>query len=274
MKLILMGTPSFVVPIFDKVADAHEVVAVFTRAPKPVGRKQIITKSPVHIWAENRGIKVYTNINEFNNPEIQNQKSTINYILVISYGVILRENVLNFAPCINIHPSDLPKYRGPSPIITAIYNGDEQSAVCLMQIVPEIDSGDILMRQEFIIGENETLKEIESKVSEISTSIVLEYLRTPEKYPPVSQIGIPSFTRKFTGKDEVIDWSQSSKQIHNQVRSITGRTKINGIDVKILETKIIDGKLEILRIQPAGKKPMRWTDFKNGLRGEKIEIGK
>lgn len=274
MKLILMGTPSFVVPIFDKVADAHEVVAVFTRAPKPVGRKQIITKSPVHIWAENRGIKVYTNINEFNNPEIQNQKSTINYILVISYGVILRENVLNFAPCINIHPSDLPKYRGPSPIITAIYNGDEQSAVCLMQIVPEIDSGDILIRQEFIIGENETLKEIESKVSEISTSMVLEYLHTPEKYPPVSQIGIPSFTRKFTGKDEVIDWSQNPKQIHNQVRSITGRTKINGIDVKILETKIIDGKLEILRIQPAGKKPMRWTDFKNGLRGEKIEIGK
>jgi methionyl-tRNA formyltransferase len=193
---------------------------------------------------------------------------------VVSYGVILRDNVLSFAPCINIHPSDLPKYRGPSPMITPIYNGDSESAVCLMNLSAEIDSGDILMRQKFEIGENETLAEIESKVSEISAPMVLEYLRESEKYPPIPQTGTPSFTRKFTSADEIIDWSRSPKQIHDQVRSIGGRTKINGIDVKIIETKITDGKLEILRIQPAGKKPMGWKDFVNGLRGERIEFGK
>ncbi len=274
MKLILMGTSNWAVRVFYKVSKSHEIVAVFTRAPKPVGRKQIITKSPVHEWAENCGIKVYTNINDFNNPEIQNLKSEINYILVASYGVILRENVLNFAKCINIHPSDLPKYRGPSPMITAIYNGDTRSAVCLMKLAAAVDSGDILMRQEFNIGENETALEIESRVSDIAAPMVLEYLRAPEKYPPMPQNGTPSFTRKFTSADEIIDWSRTPKQIHNQIRSITGRTKINGIDVKILETKITDEKLEIVRIQPSGKKPMDWKDFVNGLRGADIEFGK
>lgn len=274
MKLILMGTSDFVVPIFDRVADAHEIMAVFTRGPKPVGRKQIITKSPVHIWADSRGIKVFTNINDFDTEEIKKQKSEIDYILVISYGVILRENVLDFAKCINIHPSDLPKYRGPSPIISAIYNGDVDSAVCLMNLSSAVDAGDVLMRKKFGIGENETLVDTESQVSEIATSMVLEYLCAPEKYPPVPQSGQPSWTRKFTGADEIIDWARTPKQIHDQIRSIGGRTKINGMDVKILETKIADGKLEILRIQPAGKKPMAWKDFMNGLRGAQIEFGK
>ena len=268
MKLILMGTPSFVVPIFDKIANEHEIIAVFTRAPKPVGRKQAITKSPVHEWADNRAIKVYTNINDFD------LAGKPDYIVVIAYGVILRDNILNFAPCINIHPSDLPKYRGPSPMATAIYNGDEQSAVCLMKIAPEIDGGDILMRQEFLIGENETSAEIENRVSQISAPMILEYLCAPEKYPSVPQTGTPSFTRKFTSADEIIDWSRTPKQIHDQIRSITGRTKINGINVKILETKITDEKLEIMRIQPSGKKPMGWKDFVNGLRGADIEFGK
>lgn len=263
-----MGTPSFVVPIFDKIANAHEIVAVFTRGPKPVGRKHIITKSPVHEWAETRGIKVYTNINDFD------LAGKPDYIIVAAYGVILRDNVLSAAPCINIHPSDLPKYRGPSPMATAIYNGDAHSAVCLMKLSDEVDAGDILMRQEFMIGENETLTEIEARVSEISAPMVLEYLRAPEKYPPMPQIGMSSFTRKFTSADEIIDWSRTPEQIHNQIRSITGRTKINRIDVKILETKITGGELEIIRIQPSGKKSMGWKDFVNGLRGAEIEFGK
>ena len=116
MKLVLMGTNSFVVPIFEAIRNAgHEIMAVFTRAPKPTGRKQVLTPSPVHVWADAHGLTVHTNINEYN--------YTPDMVVVISYGVILRENVLSSAPVINIHPSLLPKYRGPSPIRTALYNG-------------------------------------------------------------------------------------------------------------------------------------------------------
>ena len=267
MKLVLMGTNDFVVPIFDAVLNAgHEIVAVFTRAPKPVGRKQVLTPSPVHTWADMHGLPVYTNIRDYNfSPDMT---------VVVSYGVILRDNVLDSAPCVNIHPSDLPKYRGPSPICTAIYNGDTTSAVCLMQITAEMDAGDVYMRREFDIGENDTNADVEHRVSEIGADMLVKYLANPSEYHPVPQSGTPTFTRKFTGADEIIDWTRSPREIHNLVRALgAGRTRINGVDVKILETRVEDGLLKILRIQPAGKKPMDWKSFCNGLRGAEIKFG-
>lgn len=268
MKLVLMGTPEFVVPMFDAIYNAgHEIMAVFTRGPKPVGRKQILTKSPVHMWAESKNIPVYNRASEYNfSPDM---------VVVVSYGVILRDNVLSSAPCINIHPSNLPQYRGASPIKTAIYNGDAHSTVCLMQITPEMDAGDVYMRRDFEIGENETNDNIESRVSKIGADMLVEYLSHPSEYAPVPQTGTPTFTHKWTGADEIIDWSRGARAVHNQIRALgAGRTKINGTDVKILRTRIAqNGELEILQIQPAGGRPMDWKSFVNGLRGQTIKIG-
>lgn len=267
MKLVLMGTNAFVVPIFDAIKNAgHEILAVFTRAPKPMGRKQVLTPSPVHVWANENGLTVHTNINEYNyNPDM---------VVVISYGVILRDNVLNSAPVINIHPSLLPKYRGPSPIRTAIYNGDEKSAVCLMAVTPEMDAGDIYMCREFDIGIDDTNDDIECRVSQIASNMLIEYLSNPSAYSATPQVGAPTFTRKWTGNDEIIDWSRGNVAAHNQIRALgAGRTKINGMDVKILKTRLSGDNLEILQLQPSGKKPMDWKSFVNGLRGAEIKIG-
>ena len=104
--------------------------------------------------------------------------------------------------------------------------------------------------------------------------MIVEYLNAPEKYKPVAQSGTPTFTRKFTSSDEVIDWAKSANEIHNQIRAIgAGRTKINGIDVKILETRVENGELKIVTVQPVGKKPMDWKSFVNGLRGADVKIG-
>jgi len=100
-------------------------------------------------------------------------------------------------------------------------------------------------------------------------------LAKSDYYPAAPQCGDITFTRKWTGDDEIIDWSRGDMAIHNQIRALgSGRTKINGIDVKILRTRICNGKLEILSIQPAGKKPMDWKSFVNGLRGADIVLGK
>ena len=180
MKVVLMGTNAFVVPMFQAIKNAgHEIMAVFTRAPKPAGRKKVLTPSPVHLWALENGLTVHTNINEYNySPDM---------VVVISYGVILRDNVLNSAPCINIHPSLLPRYRGPSPIRTAIYNGDKTSAVCLMAVTPELDAGDIYMCREFDIGENDTNEIVEDTVSKIGSAMLVEYLSDPSAFAPVQQ---------------------------------------------------------------------------------------
>lgn len=267
MKLVLMGTNAFVVSIFDALRTAgHDILAVYTAAPAPQGRRRVLTPSPVHAWAAAHGIPVLHSARDFNyRPD---------FTVVVSYGEILRDNVLSVAPCVNIHPSDLPKYRGPSPIRTAIYNGDRTGAVCLMKVTPELDAGDVYIRRSFEIGENETNDDIERRVSEIGAGMLTEFLAAPDKFPPMPQVGQPTFTRKFTGADQVIDWSRGAAVIHNQIRALgAGRTKINGADVKILDTRVNGDKLDILRIQPAGGKPMDWASFINGHRGAELKIG-
>lgn len=269
MKLILMGTNDFVVPVFDDLANKHDIIGVFTRAPKPMGRKHILTPSPVHQWADTRGLLVHTSIKEFDSIT---EKPDM--IIVMSYGVILRDNVLSAAKCINIHPSSLPKYRGPSPIKTAILNGDTDMDVCLMNMVAEMDAGDIYMRKNITIDENDTNADVENKVSKITIEILNEYIANPDKFVATPQNGEPTFTRKFNGDDEIIDWNKSPRQIHNQIRALCcGRTKINGIDVKILKTHINNNALEITQIQPAGKNAMDWKSFVNGLHGAEIKYG-
>jgi methionyl-tRNA formyltransferase len=257
-----MGTPSFVAPIFDRIACAHDVVAVFTRAPKPVGRKQEVQKSPVHVWAESRGIPVYTDIKEIE------KAPRPDFIIVAAYGVILKQDVLDFAPCLNVHYSLLPKYRGANPVAAAILNGDVESGVCLQKMALELDTGDILMLEKFPIGENETTDEVRVKASAIAAEMLCRFLDDPAAWPPVPQSGEPTFAKKEIGADTSIDWKKSAREIHNQVRAIGGRATVNGIGVQILSTRIEGGELKIIRVQPDGKKPMSWADFMNGQRNK------
>lgn len=267
MKLILMGTNDFVVPIFESLRKKHEILSVFTRAPKPAGRKQILTASPVQIWAESHNIPVHNKISEFEN-------NGADFVVVMSYGVIIPDSVLSAGNFINIHPSHLPKYRGPSPIRTMLLNGDEKSAVCLMQVVHECDAGDIYMCREFNVDINDTNESVEKKVDEIAIKMLDEFFAAPEKYKPVAQQGEPILTHKFSNADTIIDWKKSPIEIHNLVRSLgAGHTKINGTDVKILQTEINNGELKILQIQPAGKKPMDWKSFVNGRQCAEIKYG-
>ena len=269
MKLILMGTNDFVVPVFDDLANKHEIIGVFTRAPKPMGRKHVLTPSPVHQWAEKRGFIVHNSIKEFDSIT---EKPDM--IIVMSYGVILRENVLNTAKCINIHPSSLPKYRGPSPIRTALLNGDKDMDVCLMGMTLEMDAGDVYMRKNIEIDINDTNTDAEHKVSITAIEMLNEYLLNPNNFVAIPQTGEPTFTRKFDGNDEFIDWNQTPILIHNKIRALgCGRTKINGIDVKILQTKFENGEMKIIKIQPAGKNVMDWKSFINGLHGAEIKYG-
>lgn len=266
-NLILMGTNGFVVPVFDALSKSHNIISVFTRAPKPVGRKHVLTKSPVHIWADEKNIPVHTSIREFDN-------SGADWVFVMSYGVLLSDEILSRGRFINIHPSFLPKYRGPSPIRTALLNGDKNIGVCLMQIVHDLDAGGVYMCKNINIEDNDTNETLEKRVSSLSIEIINEFFENPERFHLTPQMGDPSYTKKFTSDDEVIDWNKTPEQIHNLIRALgAGRTKINGIDVKILETRIVNGMLNITKIQPAGKKAMDWKSFVNGLHTTNIKYG-
>jgi len=298
-----MGTPDFAVPCLEKLNNsAHQLVGVFSQPDKPVGRKQVLTPPPVKAWAVENGIPVFQpeRIKNSNALEIINELSP-DIIIVVAYGKILPAEILNAAKygCINVHASLLPKYRGAAPIQWAVINGEKTTGVSIMQMDEGLDTGDVLLVRKTEIGENETSAELFDRLSEIGADALLETLgllesgnAVPEKQPE----GDFGYAKMITKELCPINWNKSAFEIHNLVRGLqtwpVATTVINGKTVKIHKTafcdikgnsagKVVDNNkrlvvccgdgncLEILELQPEGKKKMSAKDF---LLGNKIEL--
>lgn len=260
MNLVLLGSGGFVVPVFESLRLEHRVLQVFTRAPAACGRnKGVLSKTPVQEWAESHGIPVKFDIKEFGG-------EGVDFAVVMSYGVIIPDEVLGRCKFLNVHPSDLPKYRGPSPIRTALRNGDSKSAVCLCEMVHDVDAGPVYCRVSFDIGPDETNAMVQQKVSGFTIDLLRDFLSNPSAHPPKEQEGQVILTRKTTHEDKVVDYDMGARVIHNRIRAYgSALLPVGGVLCKLLETRVVDGdKLKIVRIQPCGKKEMDWKTFRNG----------
>ena len=144
MKIIFMGTPEFACVVFEQLCEKYEIVAVCTQPDKPVGRKQIVTPPPMKLAALARGIPVLQPQKLDSSVSEKLAQLGAEAIIVVAYGKILPESILHIAPCINVHASILPAYRGASPIQQMILSDDEEFGVSIMRMDSGLDSGDIL----------------------------------------------------------------------------------------------------------------------------------
>jgi methionyl-tRNA formyltransferase len=155
MKIIFMGTPEFSVPTLKALITKHEVIAVYTQAPKPAGRGQREVLSSVHNLANQLNIPVYTP-KTLRNIEAQAEFASLgaDIAVVVAYGLILPKQVLNAYKygCINIHPSLLPFFRGAAPMQRTILAGEKETAMCIMQMDEGVDTGDILLMEKVLLG--------------------------------------------------------------------------------------------------------------------------
>ena len=303
MRVVFMGTPDFAVPCLEKLISNHSVVGVFTQPDKPVGRKQILTPSPVKVLAEENGIKVYQpeKIKNSNAAEIIRELNP-DVIVVVAYGKILPKEILEIAKfgCINVHASLLPKYRGAAPIQWAVLNGDKETGVTVMQMDEGLDTGDMILVEMTEIGENETSEELFERLSVLGGEALIKALELIEsgKAEPVKQPeGDFGYAKMITRELCPIDWSKSAFDVHNKVRGLqtwpVAITSYNGKNIKIHKTVMTDIKgkvagevidnnkrlivscgdgkcVEILELQAEGKKRMNALAF---LQGNRIEIG-
>lgn len=304
MRIVFMGTPDFSAVCLEKLVNSgHDVVGVFSQPDKPVGRKQVLTPSETKVIAQKYNIPVYQpeRIKGSNTLEIISELKP-EVIIVVAYGKILPKEILEASKygCINVHASLLPLYRGAAPIQWAILNGDKKTGVCIMQMDEGIDTGDIILRKETEIGENETTAELFDRLAVLGADALVEALELLEdgKVIPEKQPKGDFGYAKMIGKELCpIDWNKPANDIHNQVRGLqtwpVAITTIDGKNLKIHKTiksdlsgnipgKIVDnnkklvvtcgdGKcLEILELQLDGKKRM---DAKSFLAGNKVEIG-
>ena len=299
MNVIYMGTPDFAVPALEMLAKSnHTVTAVFTQPDKPQGRKMVMTPPDVKVCAEKFGIPVYqpqSMKSEEALKIIQNYNPDV--IVVAAYGQILPKSVLD-APkygCVNIHGSLLPKYRGAAPIQQSVLNGDKITGVTTMLMDVGLDTGDILLTEQTEIGENETSGELFDRLAIMGGDLILRTLTALENgtvKPEKQDEAFATHTSKISKALCPIDFSKTADEVHNQVRGLNpwpvATAKICGKNVKIHSTRLAvnngkagtiisvkpltiacgENSVEIVEIQPEGKKRMTADAFVAGYRPE------
>ena len=297
-----MGTPDFAVPALKKLAQSpkHTVAAVFTQPDKPQGRKMIMTPPDVKVCAQELSIPVYQPKSmKGDDAFAQLEEIDPDVIVVAAYGQILPKRVLDLPKfgCVNIHGSLLPKYRGAAPIPQAVLNDDKVTGVTTMLMDVGLDTGDILLTKETEIGINETSAELFDRLSLMGGELIEETLDALENgtvEPKKQDEKLASHTSKIDKSMCPVSFDKPALEIHNRIRGLyswpIATAQIGGKRVKIHKARLCDksgrageilsvkplviacaeGSVEILELQPEGKKKMTAEAF---AAGHKLKTG-
>lgn len=267
LKIIFFGTPEYVVPILSKLAKCYEIAAVVTQPPKPVGREQFKQYSPVDDWAHKRNVLIFF---QFNKPFPEADLG-----ICAAYGKIIPETVIKQFKfgILNIHPSLLPKYRGASPISSAIANGDVETGVTIIKMDKEMDHGPIVTFFKEDIFPNDTTESLRERLFERSKDVLIQlipaYILGKVK-PKEQNEKEATFTKVLTREDGFINLKEKTPQEAERfLRAMNpwpgAWTRLeNQKRLKLLKAHLEEGKLVLDEVQLEGKDPVSWKQFKEG----------
>ena len=228
MRVVFMGTPDFSVPTLTEiVSSGHEVVAVYTRAPKPAGRGQEERKSPVHLAAEGFGLPVFTPKSLKGEAEqIVFASHDADVGIVVAYGLLLPKPILE-APrlgCLNLHGSLLPRWRGAAPIQRAVMAGDRQTGVMVMQMEEGLDTGPVGLGEVIPIGPDMTSGELHDVMMRVGADLMGRALAALERgsldFTPQPEDGA-IYAKKIEKAESRIEWSKPAVDVHNHIRGLS-----------------------------------------------------
>ena len=297
LKIVFMGTPNFSVPILEALIEKYDVIGVVTQPDKEVGRKRILTPSPVKEVALKHNLKLfqpkrirkeYKDILELN-PDL---------IVTAAYGQIVGMELLNSPKyrSINVHGSLLPKYRGGAPIQRSILNGDLKTGITIMYMEKAMDAGDILSQRELPILDSDNNETLFEKMSLLGRDLLMETipLLIEGKITPIKQNEeLVTYAYNIEPSDEVLDFTKDARSVFNHIRALSPAPgayfTLNDEKIKIFSSKLTDlthnvkegtiinvskkgfmiacgnnTVLDILEVQQTGKKRMQARDFVNG----------
>ena len=302
MRIVFMGTPDFAAAILKRLIDTgRNVVGVFSQPDKPVGRKQVIMPTATKALAMEHGIPVFQPAKLRDGEALRiMQELKPDLTVVAAYGKILPKDILDVAPLgnVNVHGSLLPKYRGSAPIQWSVINGDKVTGITTMFMAEGMDTGDMIMKFELPIGEDETAGELFDRMAKLGAESIE---KTLELFDSGEVKGKPQNEEEATYapmlKKEMgeIDFGKTAEEIHNLVRGLnpwpTAFTFLDGKTIKVHEAKeaegfsgtegeLLDekrfvvgtknGAVEFITVQPEGKNKMSGADF---IRGRRLAKG-
>ncbi len=300
LSVVFMGTPDFAVPTLSEIiGQGHDVVAVYTRAPKPAGRGMDEQKTPVHKLADRFGIPVFTP-RTLREEKAQADFASLNadVAVVVAYGLILPAPVLE-APalgCLNLHGSLLPRWRGAAPIQRAIMAGDAETGVMVMKMDEGLDTGPVGMVERIAIAPDMTAQDLHDRMSVLGADLMVRALAALDRgslaFSSQAEDGV-TYAAKIDKAEARIDWSRPAVEVHNRIRGLSpfpgawfeadlGKGKER---VKVLRASLADGQgnpgtvlddalaigcgegaVRLVEVQRAGSKAMKAADFLNGAK--------
>ncbi|MBI4724223.1 MAG: methionyl-tRNA formyltransferase [Rhodomicrobium sp.] len=299
LRVVFMGTPDFSVPALSEIVGAgHDVVGVYTQPPRPAGRGMGDKKSPVHAFAEEAALPVFTP-KTLRRAEIQNEFAALapDAAVVVAYGLILPKPVLETPPlgCLNLHASLLPRWRGAAPIQRAIMAGDKETGVMVMKMDEGLDTGPVALADYLLIGPDATAGEIHDQLSLIGAALILNALELAEKgeltFDPQPGEGV-TYAAKISKHETRIDWTKPAIEVHNHIRGLSPHPGAwfeallggKAERVKVLRSVLVPGKgdagllldanltvacgsqaVRLTQVQRSGKKPVGGADFLRGF---------
>ncbi len=305
MRVVFLGTPEFAVPSLEAVARQHEVAAVFTQPDRPKGRAQQLAQSAVKMAALELGIPVHQP-ERVRRPEsfALLQSLAADIMIVVGYGQIIPQNIIDLPRfgILNVHASLLPKYRGAAPIQWAIANGERETGVTIMQIDAGLDTGAMLLKGSLKIWPDETAPELSARLAPPGAELLVEAVGQMEAgtaRPEKQDDRQATLARILTKEDGVVTWSDAAARIYNRYRGFYSwpgsYTTFRGQQLSITAMRPGAGArdaqpgrlvrekrrllvacgegsaLELLEVQPAGKKRMAAEAFLNGYKLEAEE---
>lgn len=301
LKVVFMGTPEFAVTILDKLIKNTEVVMVVSQPDALVGRKKILTSSPVKKFAEEKGIEVFTpsKIRE-NYEHILNSKPDM--IVTCAYGQIIPKELLDTPKygCINVHASLLPKLRGGAPIHHAIMEGLKETGITIMYMDEHMDSGDIITQEKVIIEDDDTLETLSDKLKTVGANLLIETIPKiiDNTAPRIKQTEEDvSFGYIIKKEDELLNFNDTTQKVYDQIRALYPNPAsyfiMDGKTVKVYKAKkgeakgtpstinniykdgigigTKDGEIILTEIKPEGKNRILVKDYLNGVDKNKLK---
>jgi len=304
LRIVFMGTPEFSVPTLAEIIGAgHDVVAVYSQPPRPAGRGMSETKSPVHQFADQSGIPVFTP-KSLRNAEAQAQfvAHAADVAVVVAYGLILPKPVLE-APkygCLNLHGSKLPRWRGAAPIQRAIIAGDTETAAMVMRMDEGLDTGPICLSEIIPIGPDMTAGQLHDTMKLQGAGLMVRALAALERdsltETPQPSEGV-TYAAKIDKSEGRVDFTKPARDVHNLVRGLSPfpgafveitsggkaeRMKVlrtalasgAGAPGTVLDDQLTiacgEGAVRLVEVQRSGKRPMSAREF---LRGFQLAAG-
>lgn len=296
---MFMGSPEIAVKILEALVTKYNVVGVVTQPDRPAGRGKVITPPPVKILADTLAIPTIQP-ERMRDPGTFEQLQAWNpdVVVVAAFGQILRQKVLDLAPfgCINVHASYLPRWRGAAPIQAAILHGDEYTGVSIMKMDAGIDTGPVLLQEKVYLDKAETLDTLTDKLANLGSSLLIKALDgylSGGLEPKVQPLDGDTYAPMLNKEDGRLDFARSAVEIDRKVRALNDWPgtffEFNGqiIKVRKVMTHVTephssnvrsildknpavstpDGWVQLLEVQPAGKKWMTGADFLRGIKG-------